>query len=57
MKLSVSEIISKRFKNKIKVYEATSPSEVEKMIIRPPAAVNDFDSSQLTSLDDPKGVW
>ena len=57
MKLSISEIISKRFKNKIKVYEATNPSEVEKMIIRPPEAVNDFESSQLTFLDNPKGVW
>ena len=46
MKLSISEIISKRFKNKIKVYEATSPSEVERMIIRPPeAANNDFDNT------------
>ena len=46
MKLSVSEIISKRFKDKIKIYEATSPSDVEKMIIRPPeAANNDFEST------------
>lgn len=57
MKLSISEIISKRFKNKIKVYEATNPSEVEKMIIRPPEAANDFESTQLTFLDNPKGVW
>ena len=40
MKLSVSEIISKRFKDKIKIQEATSPSEVEKLIIRPPEAAN-----------------
>jgi hypothetical protein len=46
MKLSVSEIISKRFKDKIKVYEATNPSEVEKLIIRPPEAANDdFENS------------
>jgi hypothetical protein len=53
MKLSISEIISKRFKNKIKIYEATTPSEVERMIIRPPEAAND----ELTFLPDPKGVW
>lgn len=40
-KLSLSEIISKRFKHKIKVSEATSPSEVERMIIRPPEAANE----------------
>lgn len=40
-KLSLSEIISKRFKHRIKVYEAKSPVDVEKMIIRPPAAAND----------------
>ena len=57
MKLSISEIISKRFKNKIKVYEATNPSEVERMIIRPPQAANDFENTQLTFLDNPKGVW
>lgn len=54
MKLSISEIISKRFKNKIKVYQATSPSEVERMIIRPPEAANEFDNSMLTFLNDPK---
>ena len=40
-KLSLSEIISKRFKHRIKVYEAKNPVDVEKMIIRPPAAAND----------------
>lgn len=53
MKLSFSEIISKRFKNKIKVYEATNPSEVEKLIIRPPEAAN----SELTSLGESQGLW
>ena len=53
MKLSISEIISKRFKNKIKVYEATNPSEVEKLIIRPPEAAN----SELTSLGESQGLW
>jgi len=53
MKLSISEIISKRFKNKIKVYEATNPSEVEKLIIRPPEAAN----SELTSRDGSQGLW
>lgn len=59
MKLSFSEIISKRFKNKIKVYEATNPSEVERMIIRPPSAANsDFESNHiLTQVDDSQGVW
>lgn len=57
MKLSISEIISKRFKNKIKVYEATNPSEVEKLIIRPPEAANIVESSQLTSLGESQGLW
>lgn len=52
-KLSLSEIISKRFKHKIKVSEATSPSEVERMIIRPPEAANE----QLAYLNDHKAVW
>lgn len=54
MKLSLSEIISKRFKHKIKVNEATNPSEVEKMIIRPPEAANE----QLAFLNDHKAdTW
>ena len=58
MKLSVSEIISKRFKDKIKIQEATSPSEVEKLIIRPPEAANsEFENQSLAFLGDPKGVW
>ena len=58
MKLSISEIISKRFKNKIKVYEATNPSEIENLIIRPPSAANgEFQSSQLTSLGESQGLW
>ena len=53
-KLSLSEIISKRFKHKIKVNEATNPSEIEKMIIRPPEAANE----QLAFLNDNKAdTW
>lgn len=53
MKLSISEIVRKRFKPLIKVFEAQSPDDVEKMIIRPPEAAN----SELTLLNDAKGVW
>ena len=53
-KLSLSEIISKRYKNKIQVNQATSPSEVERMIIRPPEAANE----QLAFLNDHKdNTW
>ena len=53
-KLSISEIISKRFKNKIKVNKATNPDEVERMIIRPPEAANE----QLAFLNDHKSdTW
>jgi len=56
--MSISEIISKRFKHKIKVNEAQTADDVERMIIRPPEAANsDFENSILTFLNDPKGVW
>ena len=53
MKLSISEIISKRFKNKIKVREATSPDEVDRLIIRPPEAANE----QLAFINDRQAAW
>lgn len=39
-KLSISEIISKRFKKNIKINEITTPQQIDEMIIRPASEVN-----------------
>jgi len=53
-RLSISEIISRRFKNKIKIKELHTPLEVEQNMIRSPEVVNDAATySWLTGLDKP----
>ena len=43
--MSISEIIEKRFKSKIKVNEVSTPEEIDSTIIKSPETANtDFDS-------------
>ena len=46
--MSISEIIAKRFKEKIKVNMLSEPADIERFIIKSPETVNqqDFDGSQ-----------
>ena len=51
-KLSIAEIIARRFKSKIKQITASSPQEVQSLIIKPGSAANDVDAQWLVSFFD-----
>ena len=55
--MSLSEIIQRRFKNKIEIKQISTPQDVEKYIISAPKSVNaeqDFDGSLMQFEQDVK---
>lgn len=53
--MSISEIISKRFKDKIKVNKIETPEQIDRMIIKEPEHANtDFDSNWYVSFLEEK---